>query len=71
MSGTAPGAADGAVNEIKIHSQGADILVRGSRLEVKIQNNREVKHLVMVHPCIPRTWNNVWLQAGAQKIFVE
>lgn len=39
MSGTAPGAGDGAVNEIKIHSQGADILVRGSRLEVKIQNN--------------------------------
>lgn len=71
MSGTALGAGDRAVNETKIHLQGANTLVRGNRLEIKIQNNREVKYLVIAHNCIPWTWNNAWLLAGAQKLFVE
>lgn len=43
MSGTAINAGDIA------HPQGADMLVRGNRLEIKIQNNREVKYLVIAH----------------------
>lgn len=49
MCGTAVDAGDTAVNETKTHPQGAGVLVRGNTLEIKLQNNREVKYLVTAH----------------------
>lgn len=50
VSGTVLSARDSAVN--KTHPQLGDTLVRRNVLEIKIQNNIEVKYLMIAYHCI-------------------
>ena len=67
VPGTAVDAGDTAVKETKTRPQGADVLVRGNRLKIIIENNREEKYVVIAHHHILGTEHYAWLLAHAQE----